>query len=499
MRPNPQLAYLVARREYLENIHTRGFWLSILILPFVLVLVSFAPMLLRDAESTATYAVIDYSGWAQDAIAHRIARNDLELLLATEGRAPDVVAEARALTDEARRVLLDDTAKLVVALERERGTLVETATLAERLAQWWNENPDDALRLARGISTERYRRLDVPAADAATLNAHVRDGTLLGYFVIPDDPVASAAGAQYVTRNLTNLDLQRWYGALVTEVVRNQRIREKNLSDAAAAWIQEPVTFVAVQLSETGAGTRAGIEDTLAQWAPVGFVYLLWISIFSVTQMLLTSTVEEKSNKLVEVLLSSVQAVDLMAGKIAGIAATGLTIVGAWLLMVIAAALWLPVLLGAPSTLDLSGLVQNPVYLGSFVVYFVLGYLFYAALLSGLGSFANNLKEAQNLLIPVQLFMFAPLVFMIPIGRDPGGWLAETLSWVPPLTPFVMMNRAAMPPSTLTYVFTTVLMVASIYVALQAAARVFETGVLTTGKPPRFRQLVKLLQRRPAT
>jgi ABC-2 type transport system permease protein len=185
-----------------------------------------------------------------------------------------------------------------------------------------------------------------------------------------------------------------------------------------------------------------------------------------------------------------------MAGKITGIAATGLTIVGAWLLMVVAAAVWLPGVFGAPSTLDLSALVENPMYLGSFVVYFLLGYLFYAALLCGLGSFANNLKEAQNLMIPVQLFMFAPLVFMIPIGRDPGGWLAETMSWFPPLTPFVMMNRAALPPSTSVYVATTVLMIVSIYVALRLAARVFETGILNAGKPPRLRQLAQLLRNR---
>ena len=82
----------------------------------------------------------------------------------------------------------------------------------------------------------------------------------------------------------------------------------------------------------------------------------------------------------------------------------------------------------------------------SFIVYFVLGYLFYAALLCGIGSLANNLKEAQTLMMPIQLLLIVPLVVMMPIGRDPNGLLAQVLSWLPPFTPFVMMNRAAFPP-----------------------------------------------------
>ncbi len=83
---------------------------------------------------------------------------------------------------------------------------------------------------------------------------------------------------------------------------------------------------------------------------------------------------------------------------------------------------------------------------------------------------------------------------MVPIGRDPNGLLAQVLSWFPPFTPFVMMNRAAFPPGLLTYVGTTLLMLISIFLALRGAARVFETGVLMTGKPPRLRQVFTLLR-----
>ena len=167
--------------------------------------------------------------------------------------------------------------------------------------------------------------------------------------------------------------------------------------------------------------------------------------------MLLTNTIEEKSNKLIEVLLSSVSPLVLMAGKIAGIAATGLTIIlfwGAMLLMILGV---LPQVLGASLPPLGEIILSDPWFLGSFIVYFILGYLLYAAILVGLGSVCNNLKEAQNLTLPVQLIQMLPLLVMIPIGKDPNGLLAQTLSYFPPLTPFVMMNRAAAPPTSMEY------------------------------------------------
>jgi ABC-2 type transport system permease protein len=104
------------------------------------------------------------------------------------------------------------------------------------------------------------------------------------------------------------------------------------------------------------------------------------------------------------------------------------------------------------------------------------------------------LKEAQTLMMPIQMLLIVPLIVMVPIGRDPNGLLAQVLSWFPPFTPFVMMNRAAFPPGLVTYVGTTLLMVVSIVFALRGAARLFETGVLMTGKPPRLRHVFTLLR-----
>jgi ABC-2 type transport system permease protein len=502
MRSDVRHALLIATREYLENVRTRGFWLSLLLLPIILAVLSIVPIMLADSASTSDYAVLDHSGWLDAELQKQVLHEDLTLIVTTladllsdQRPLPEPLADLAGLVadEDGRTALVDQATEQITRYRAGAAMPPNAGTPAEQLAIWWYDDENEALALNDGISVARYRRIDVPGADRAHLDSLVADEQLLGYFVIPDDPVAATEGAHYVTRTLTNLDLQRWYGRHATQLIRGRRILEENIAPELARWIEAPIRFQALRLTDTGTA-EAQISDTLAQWAPVAFVYMLWISIFSVTQMLLTNTVEEKSNKLVEVLLSSVSALELMAGKILGIAATGLTIVTTWLLMVIAAASVVPT--PADMAIDLVDLVTNPVYLGSFLLYFVLGYLLYAAILCSLGSLANNLKEAQNLMIPVQLCLFVPLLVVIPIGRDPSGLLAQITTWIPPLTPFVMMNRAAFPPGLATYVATTLLMLVSIYLALRAAARIFETGILMTGKPPRIKQLLRLVMGR---
>lgn len=478
--------WLVAQREYLENLRTRGFWLSLLVVPLVILIGLAIPALLAQTKPLLRYAVIDDSGWLGDAIAQGVLEEDLRSVLAQD--APTLPAPLAAIAGRAPA----ETLASELSGRLPPGHL--NPNEREAAIEWWRSlTPQDLENLAPQASAARFRLLRTTLT-AAQLNLLIERGELFAYFVIPGDPIANGDGAVYVSRNLTNLDLRNWFTERASRIVQARRMREQNLSESTARWIQTPLKFDAVKIDASGAASEAGINDALRQWAPVAFVYILWISIFTVTQMLLTNTIEEKSNKLIEVLLSSISAVELMGGKILGIGATGLTIIAVWLGTFIVATGILPGLLDAPSTLDLAGLARDPIFLLSFVVYFLLGYFFYAALLAGIGSVCNNLKEAQNLMIPVQLFLFIPLILMIPIGRDPGGSLARALSWFPPFTPFVMMNRAAMPPGALTYVLTTLLMLGSIWLALRAGARMFRTGILMTGRPPRMRELLRLLR-----
>ncbi len=335
------------------------------------------------------------------------------------------------------------------------------------------------------------------AAQRLALNRLVQKGDLFAYFVIGPDPTTSFDGFDYVSNNLTDTGLSEWYERTLGDLVKKHRIAAAGIAPKVAEHIQEELKFPKNQVDETGATSKVEAEQVFDKWAPVGFVYFLWIAIMSIANMLLTSTIEDKSTRVIEVLLSSVSPGQLMAGKIWGIAATGMTIVGTWVGFALLAA-WLgPVLLHPESRSMIGFLItalSNTDYLLAFVLYFLGGYMLYAAVLVAIGSVCNTLKEAQNLMQPVMMVLMVPLVAMMFVTQEPNGLVAKFLSFVPLFTPFTMMNRAGGPPATWEYVATSALLLLTIWFAMRAAGKIFRVGVLMTGNPPKLKEILSWLR-----
>ncbi|MEX2177838.1 MAG: ABC transporter permease [Gemmatimonadaceae bacterium] len=493
---------LVAQREIVESMKTKGFWIGILLFPVIIVLSIGAPVLLARAKSVRTYAVVDSSSWLADAVQRQSGIADTRrILLETANRqltggnvaslppvlariAPHVGAFTPSQLDSAARTLATGDAAPAAALPDSARNPVLDAR--EEYRAWWDTATASTIRgVHQAPARGKYRRVNA----TGDLNKRVADEELFAYFVIGRDPVADNRGMAYVAKNLADDALRNWYSEIATDVVRQRRLTQEGISPRTAAWLSDEVRFTERTVSASGEQTAVGLKDKLRQNAPVVFVYLLWISIFSITQGLLTSTIEEKSTRISEVLLSSVSPVQLMAGKILGVAGTGLTMIVTWVLTATIAVKYMPKLMGAPASLDLTPIMSDPALLASFVIYFLLGYMLYAAILIGIGSVVNTIQEAQALMMPVMMMLMLPLLAMIPIGQDPNGTFAKVMSYIPPFTPFVMMNRAAGPPALWEYVVTTFLLVAAIAGTLWASAKIFRIGILMTGKPPKVREI----------
>ncbi len=540
--PGASKTLLVAQREFVENMRTKAFWIGIFIFPVLISAMMIVPSLLERAKSARQYVVVDQSGWLLEAVEQRAALPDLEKVFATALEAqrsessdleqlPDELRETAQQIDVALGMIreqqpglaadpeeweateakvIEGFASMVAGFAGTEGAAMREllpAQAIEPLEQlrssiqsWWLALPaEEASEYGSGLSKSRYIRVDADgsASDPNTLeelNRRVADGEIFAYLVIGPDPVSGEEESRYVSSNLTDDDLLVWFSRLAGDVVRERRLAEKEIDQETANWIQAPLDFRQSRVGAGGEEEAVEAQDFVRQWAPVMFVYLLWISVFSVAQMLLTNTVEEKSNRLMEVLLSSVSPLQLMLGKILGIAATGLTMVSSWAIFFYLATKYLPRFLDVDPGFDLSIIATDVRYVGAFLIYFLLGYLFYAALLVGIGSVCNSLKEAQNLMSPIMLLLFVPLVSMVPIGRDPNGILARAMSYFPPFTPFVMMNRAAGPPSTMEYVLTTALLLVSVLLVMWGAAKVFRIGVLMTGKAPKPMEILRWLR-----
>jgi ABC-2 type transport system permease protein len=498
---------LVAWRDVVAQVRTKGFWIGIFLFPIIIVASIGAPVFLERAKSVRTYAVRDSSGWLAEAVEREAAASDTRRLLlevqrrALEGKdtatlppvlrtlAPVAAKLPPSHLDSAARALaLNDSSAASVLSDENRA-----AVLGAR-AEYKGWFDTASAQTIRGVSSAPARAKYARVPATGDLNKRVRDAELFAYLDIGKDPVADNRGMTFVSRNLTDEDLKDWYEGVATELVRKRRLERERISAKTAAWLTTDTRFTQRTVSETGEQAAVGTKDRLRQNAPIVFVYLLWISVFMISQQLLLSTIEEKSTRISEVLLSSVSPVQLMAGKIAGAATTGLFMILIWVLTAFLAAKYIPRMLGAPAAMDFSGIMTDPAFVAGFVMYFLLGYLLYSAILVGIGSVVNTIQEAQALMTPIMLLLMLPLLTMIPIGRDPNGTFAKVMSYIPPFTPFVMMNRAAGPPTMMEYVITTLLLAGAVAFTFWAGAKVFRIGILMTGKPPKATEILQWIR-----
>lgn len=222
--------------------------------------------------------------------------------------------------------------------------------------------------------------------------------------------------------------------------------------------------------------------------------YFLFFLLYMVTllygQQVMNGVLEEKSSRIVEVILATVRPIELLLGKLLGIGLAGLTQLVVWLTTM--AALSAPAVVGAlalmPEDVKLPqvglGLIAH------FLILFLLGFALFATLYAAIGAATNNVQEAQQFAGFLVVFLVAPMFFLIPIINDPDSTMAVVLSMIPPLTPMLMMLRIAvkMPPLwqiLAAYALTTAFIVFLIWVC----ARIYRIGILMYGKKPTFQEL----------
>jgi ABC-type Na+ efflux pump permease subunit len=215
---------------------------------------------------------------------------------------------------------------------------------------------------------------------------------------------------------------------------------------------------------------------------PAAFMILLLVSVLTSGQYLLTTTVEEKSNRVVEVLLSAVSAMELMTGKILGQMAVG------FLVLALYAGLGMIALVSF-ATLGL----LDPLMLVYLIIFYLLAYFTFASFMAAVGSAVNEMREAQSLMMPLMVGLMIPWILWLPLSREPNSLLAVSLSFIPPFSNFVMLLRmtsVAPPPAWQPWVAIAI-SAGGVCASVWFAAKVFRVGLLMFGKPPTLGTLVR--------
>jgi ABC-2 type transport system permease protein len=231
--------------------------------------------------------------------------------------------------------------------------------------------------------------------------------------------------------------------------------------------------------------TKEGEQQTISAVSralPFAFVVLLMIGVMMGGQSLLTTTIEEKSNRVIEVLLSAVSPLELMAGKILGQMGVSLAVLGVYVLLGIVLLL----------SFALVGLL-DPWLVFYLVIFFVITYLVMGSLMVAVGSTVNDMHEAQSLVTPIIMLMVVPVMFAAPIAQDPTSRFSIVMSFIPPFNTFAMLLRLAssVPPPWWQVWLSIGVGLVSVLAAVWFAAKVFQIGLLMYGKPPNLATLIR--------
>lgn len=329
----------------------------------------------------------------------------------------------------------------------------------------------------------------VPAAESLATR-RVMKKEVLGYLVLDS---ASAAGqrARYAGRNASQAfdvgELQRIVRSQVTAL----RLEGAGISPALARSIMSGgLRLDTERLSEQGRGGSGALSMVFA----LVVAFLLYISIFIYGQNVLRGVMEEKQTRVAEIIVSSIPSGRLLQGKVLGVGAVGITQLVIWgVTSFLLARLRGPVLahFGVQSTtVSLPSISLGIALL--LLLYFLLGYVFYAALFAAVGAVVNTEQEAQQVQMPVATLLVASALVIQPVLFSPDGQLARVMSVLPFSAPIVMPLRLTVIPLSPVDVGLSLLsLFVGCWVALFVAARIYRTGLLMYGKRPTLREMAR--------
>lgn len=454
----------VAGREFAATVMTKGFVFGVLITPAIIaVVIYFMPRMMNRTPPRieGRVAIVDATGQ----VAGRFS----------EHLTPRAFAEARA---EDRRLIAEQTAGVRKGMA---GTPGAAEAIEQSVDAALGELPQIELDvLPAGADPEQAKApLAAPLADPGQ-DKHQRVALVLVHpdAVEPGGPGRYGSYDLFVKAKLDDRLVDHLHDGLRDAIVA-ARLQAAGMDPRRAEGLTEVERPTSRTVTAAGEATTNEMLNVLL---PAAFMGLLLVSVITSGQYLLTSTVEEKSTRVVEVLLSAVSARELMTGKIVGQMGVGLVVL----------ALYAGLGILALFSFAALGLL-DPMLVVFLFIFFILAYFSIAAMMAAIGASVNEMREAQSLMTPVMLVIMIPWIIWMPISRDPNSLLAVVLSFIPPISNFVILLRmtsSSAPPMWQAWLAVAV-GAAGVYVLLWFAGKVFRVGLLMFGKPPSVATLIR--------
>jgi ABC-2 type transport system permease protein len=426
---------IIAKREYLERVRTRAFVIMTFFIPALMFAVTALPTMLMQRPSNETKHMI------------------------------------------------------VVAANRETAEMIRS-----RIEQQQDEkakNKDDERSNKRGLAPTRFS-VDVSTNTAAgereALTQKVNQKQLDGFLWATPDAIATRK-VDFVTNDTSSFIDNGAIGDTVTDALRRYALKSKGLQENEIEAVLQPIDVEPVSPKGKNApDPQKMIAATLVM------VMVMYMTVLLYGIAVMRSILEEKTSRIVEVMLSTASAKEMMAGKILGVGGVGLTQVGIWAAAAAAFAGYAVVASGMMKTIKAA---MNPTLLIYFVVFFLLGYVLYSTLCAAVGSMVNSEQETQQMQFLVMMPMILAVIFITSIFTHPNSGIAIFGSLFPFTAPLVMFSRIAMQGGATPawqIALSIALMVATIYGMVWLCGRIYRVGILMYGKKPNLPEILKWIK-----
>ena len=322
------------------------------------------------------------------------------------------------------------------------------------------------------------------------LSERVRRKDLFAFIIIGTNALSAEGGSgaeiSYFTQTPTFTELPDWLERTLNAEIQLFRFRQANIDSTLVRKLTRGTAFKKLGLAEvapSGEIIKAKEENKAATFAvPAGAMFLLYLLVMSSAPALLNTVLEEKMQKISEVLISSVSPFQLMLGKLAGAILTSLTL-SVLYLGAIGFFLWRN---------GLGQLVPISLYFW-FFLFQLLALIIYGSMLSAIGAACTEIKDAQNMMLPAMLMILIPVFTWLPVMQSPTSNFSRLISLFPPATPLLMMLRIAIPPGPPWWEIALGVLgtVGFMLVCVWASGKIFRTGILSQGQSASIGKLVK--------
>ncbi len=301
---------------------------------------------------------------------------------------------------------------------------------------------------------------------------------------LPDTP------ARFYSTSATDIITEATLRAMATKGLHVYRLGLHGIEGAEMEKILAPANVKAVQLSRTGEEKQGGGSNFLVGILLTG---LLMVPSFVYGIEIMRGIIQEKNDRVVEVIVSSMTARQFLTGKILGNALTGLTQVAVWVVMASLATGYF----AAGAALGGENILRflRPSTFAYFILFFLLAYFTYVCIYAIAGAVCNSEKEAQQMIAPITMLMMSPWFFVAVLITNPDSSLAVGFSLAPVFGPMTMFLRTLVADPPLWHIVLTVLVsIATITLFFRVTAKIFRVGILSYGKRPTIPELVRWLK-----